>query len=108
MIIIKNFYRILVVCRHADNKEDKADDSSVATEGQSTINDSAAPVDEELPVKFYASSSNTATESAVAGKRTCVIIMAALRSRCGHYIFILWFLLSSFFFFFFFFFFFLA
>jgi len=29
--------------------------------------------------------------------------MAALRSRCGHYIFILWFLLSFFFFFFFFF-----
>jgi len=26
------------------------------------------------------------------------IIMAALRSRCGHYIFALWFLLSSFFF----------
>jgi len=92
---MKNFYRILVVCRHADNKEDKADDSSVATEGQSTINDSTAPVDEELPVKSYASSSNTATESAVAGKRTCVIIMAALRSRCGHYIFIMWFLLSS-------------
>jgi len=28
-----------------------------------------------------------------------VIIMAALRSRCGHYIFILWFLLSFFFYF---------
>jgi len=27
----------------------------------------------------------------------CVIIMAALRSRCGHYIFALWFLLSFFF-----------
>jgi len=26
-----------------------------------------------------------------------VVIMAALRSRCGHYIFALWFLLSSFF-----------
>jgi len=26
-------------------------------------------------------------------------IMAALRSRCGHYIFALWFLLSSFFYF---------
>jgi len=25
------------------------------------------------------------------------IFMAALRSRCGHYIFVLWFLLSSFF-----------
>jgi len=28
------------------------------------------------------------------------LIMAALRSRCGHYIFALWFLLSFFFFFF--------
>jgi len=28
-----------------------------------------------------------------------VIIMAALRSRCGHHIFALWFLLSSFLFF---------
>jgi len=26
-----------------------------------------------------------------------LIFMAAVRSRCGHYIFILWFLLSSFF-----------
>jgi len=29
-----------------------------------------------------------------------LLIMAALRSRCGHYIFVLWFLLSSSFFFF--------
>jgi len=27
----------------------------------------------------------------------CILIMAALRSRCGHYIFVLWFLLSIFF-----------
>jgi len=29
---------------------------------------------------------------------TCRVVMAALRSGCGHYIFALWFLLSSFFF----------
>jgi len=28
---------------------------------------------------------------------TLTLVMAALRSRCGHYIFILWFLLLSFF-----------
>jgi len=28
---------------------------------------------------------------------TCFLVMAALRSRCGHYIFALWFLSSSFF-----------
>jgi len=28
----------------------------------------------------------------------CVIVMAALHSRCQHYIFVLWFLLSIFFF----------
>ena len=40
--------------------EDSATKSSVVTEGQSTTNDSTAPTDEELSVKFYGSASNMA------------------------------------------------
>jgi len=38
--------------------------------------------------------------SVVVSQMELFFIMAALRSRCGHYIFVLWFLLSSSFFFF--------